>query len=78
MTGKYGSFECSECEYEFADDMPPLYEDLPECPLCAGTTRLLCVLEPHANLWHTSLPAVLLASDVLAYGLPSLSWLWPF
>lgn len=36
----YGEFCCSSCEYLFADHLPPLYEDMPSCPVCGNATRL--------------------------------------
>lgn len=37
---KYGVLECKSCEHEFADRLPPLYEELPACPACGGETKM--------------------------------------
>lgn len=38
-----------ECEFEFADRLPPLYEDLPTCPICGSRVALLELLAPLAS-----------------------------
>ena len=41
------TLRCCDCEHTFADRMPPLHENMPECPLCgSGPVQLVELLEP--------------------------------
>jgi rRNA maturation endonuclease Nob1 len=33
---RFALLRCSSCEYTFPGRLPPLEEDLPECPLCGS------------------------------------------
>jgi hypothetical protein len=40
------TFRCCDCEHEWAELLPPLYEDLPACYCGSGPTQLVELLEP--------------------------------
>jgi len=41
---------CTDCEQTFADRLPAIDEDMPECPHCgSGPVQLLELLEPVAG-----------------------------
>lgn len=41
---QYATLKCSSCDHEPAVVLPPLHEPLPNCPLCAGATKLYRLL----------------------------------
>lgn len=51
MFQRYATFLCSGCAHRFADQLPPLSEDLPRCPLCGGLSQLLVLLADIAETW---------------------------
>lgn len=46
----YATLICSSCEHEFPVRLPPLYEELPECPYCGGSTQLHYLLRRESDL----------------------------
>lgn len=50
MTKDYGVLECEECDLEWPDELPPLWEEgFPECPSCGGPSKLQSKLVDHAR-----------------------------
>lgn len=39
---QHAVFACGSCAHEFAGALPPMDEELPNCPECAGTVRVQC------------------------------------
>jgi hypothetical protein len=55
LTGpRFGLFRCLTCEYEFADRVPPLYEERPLCPVCS---------DPEGKQTEIEIGEVVLPSD---------------
>jgi len=47
---RYAAFRCCDCEQEWPELLPPMYEDLPACPYCeSGPTQLVELFEPVAG-----------------------------
>jgi hypothetical protein len=36
----YAEFICSDCGEEWADELPPLWEELPTCPTCGAAGQI--------------------------------------
>lgn len=43
---------CADCEEMFSGELPPLYVDMPECPLCGSGPVALIELLESAHLKH--------------------------
>lgn len=43
---QYAEFVCGTCEHQFSDQIPPLEEKLPRCPICGHLVRILVLLVP--------------------------------